>query len=290
MNGIEEQTSSIPFTECESRVAGHRLRYLKAGTGAAVVLIHGLMGYSFSFRFTIPELAKHFTVYAPDQLGIGFSDRPAELDYSLRASAERMLEWIGSLGLAEIYLFGTSHGGAVAAAMAAVAQDRGTPRIRKLILGEAVNPWSTHGRKRVAALTTAMGAAIFRQTFPAIVPAVPYFIRRMYGDPSKITPDTLEGYLASVRRNGTADYGLGVVRTWHDDLKMLETMYPKLSGIPTLIVWGDRDCAVSPSSAHKLHEALPGSELVMLPGIGHLPYEECPAEFNRILLDFLQRS
>jgi len=52
------------------------MRYLSAGSGPPLLLVHGLLGYSFSWRFTIPALAQHATVYAIDLLGTGFSDRP----------------------------------------------------------------------------------------------------------------------------------------------------------------------------------------------------------------------
>jgi acyl carrier protein len=91
--------SDIVVSEHDIRIAGHRLRYLRAGSGPAVVLVHGLLGYSFSWRFVMPYLAPHFTVYAPDQLGIGFSERVAGLDCSLRAHADRMLEFCERLGL-----------------------------------------------------------------------------------------------------------------------------------------------------------------------------------------------
>jgi pimeloyl-ACP methyl ester carboxylesterase len=52
------------------------MRYLRAGSGPPLVLLHGLMGYSFSWRFAIPALAPLRTCYAPDLLGAGFSDRP----------------------------------------------------------------------------------------------------------------------------------------------------------------------------------------------------------------------
>ena len=289
MNGVEERAAAMPVEECESRVAGHRMRYLRAGSGPAVVLLHGLMGYSFSFRFNIPELAKHFTVYAPDMLGIGFSDRPPHLDYSLRANAERILEWLDLISVSSLNLLGTSHGGGVATTVAALAVDNRAPRIERLMLVAAINPWSAIGKKRVALLSTAIGTGVFRRSFPHLLAVHSFFLKRMYGDPRRVTSETLEGYAAPLAQHGGADYGLGVVRTWVDDVQCLQSMYPKLHGIPTLLIWGDRDVAVSPASAHKLHEALPGSELVMLSGIGHLPYEECPDHFNRILLEFLQR-
>ena len=49
------------------------MRYLKAGSGRPLILVHGLMGYAFSWRFTIPALAPYATVYAIDNLGAGLS-------------------------------------------------------------------------------------------------------------------------------------------------------------------------------------------------------------------------
>ena len=56
---------------------GARMRYLRAGSGPALILLHGLLGYSFSWRYTMPALVPYAKVYAPDMLGAGFSDRPA---------------------------------------------------------------------------------------------------------------------------------------------------------------------------------------------------------------------
>ena len=71
----------------QSRVEEHwlelpdgRMRYLKAGSGPPLILIHGLMGYSFSWRFTMPALAPHATVYAIDNLGAGLSTAREGMD------------------------------------------------------------------------------------------------------------------------------------------------------------------------------------------------------------------
>src|ERR1700724_1111278 len=85
--------------ECWMDMDGARLRYLRAGSGPPVVLLHGLLGYSFSWRYTIPALAPYATVYAPDMLGSGFSDRPPGLDCRMRAVAQRFLSFVEKLGL-----------------------------------------------------------------------------------------------------------------------------------------------------------------------------------------------
>src|SRR5258707_4689204 len=105
--------------DCWMEMDGARMRYLRAGYGPPLILLHGLLGYSFSWRYTIPALTPYATVYAPDLLGAGFSDRPAGLDHSMRGTARRLLQFIERLGGSSFDLLGTSHCGAVAM-MAAV--------------------------------------------------------------------------------------------------------------------------------------------------------------------------
>src|SRR6267143_1830686 len=101
-----------------------RMRYLKAGSGPAIILIHGLMGYSFSWRFAIPALAPHATVYAIDNLGAGLSTARDDMDCTVRATAERILQFADVLGIKDFDLLGTSHGGGVAIMVGAVCTER----------------------------------------------------------------------------------------------------------------------------------------------------------------------
>src|ERR1700688_4430911 len=102
---------SAGVEECWMDMDGARMRYLRAGSGPPLILLHGLLGYSFSWRFTIPALAPYATVYAPDLLGAGFSDRAFRLDHSMRAIAKRVVRFVEKLNLASLDLLGTSHGG-----------------------------------------------------------------------------------------------------------------------------------------------------------------------------------
>ena len=77
------------------------------------------------------------------------------------------------------------------------------------------------------------------------------------------------------------------MRTWTADLRELEALLPKLAPIPALLMCGDKDPAVYVSSLRPLARYFPKSQKVVFPGVGHLPYEECPGEFNRALIGFL---
>ena len=126
--------------ECWIEIEGARIRYLRAGSGPAIILLHGLFGYSFSWRFTIPALAPYATVYAPDLPGAGFSDRPRGIDHSMIGTARRVLLFAEKLGLDSFDLLGTSRGGAVAMVAAALSSKQDPARVRRLILVAPVNP------------------------------------------------------------------------------------------------------------------------------------------------------
>lgn len=288
-SALKTEQSQGNFTIEEYRVPldkganSGNMRYLKAGAGPALLLVHGLLGYSFSWRFCIPALARHATVYAIDLLGTGFSDRPPKLDCSFQASAQHLLQFMDKIELAACDLLGTSHGGAVSMFAASIAPDR----IRKLILVDPVNPWSAHGKRLTAFLSNPLIAPLF-STFTPHVPSLhEFYHRRMFGDPRRIPPDSLEGYRKPLRMPGSYDYALSVVRSWNRDLEELESVLPRIANIPTLLTWGTKDTAVDPASAAQLKGCFRDCRLVMFEGVGHLPYEEVSEEFNRAVTEFL---
>lgn len=277
--------------ECWMDFDGARMRYLRAGSGPPLILLHGLLGYSFSWRYTLPALAPYATVYAPDLLGAGFSDRPRGIDHSMRGTARRVVKFVENLGLGSFDLLGTSRGGAVAMAAAAELVDAGStkPKLRRLVLVCPVNPYSAHGSWLAPFFATRFGAALFRAGAEHMPFLFPYWHGRLYGDRSKIPPGSLEGYKAPLAIPGLFEHALSIVRTWTADLRELEALLPRLAAIPTLLMWGSKDPAVYPSSMAPLARHFADVQTVEFPGIGHLPYEECAEEFNRALIEFLRR-
>jgi len=266
---------------------GARMRYLQAGAGPPLILLHGLMGYSFSWRYTMPALAPYRTVYAPDLLGAGFSDRPRGIDHSVRGTSLRVLRFIENLGLGSFDLLGTSRGGIVATALAAECLAGATAQVRKLVLVCPVNPYSSHGTWLAPFFATRLGATAFRFAIERRPSLYPYFHARLFADRDKIPAGSLDGYRAPLAIPGLFEHALSIVQTWKQDLRQQEELLPKLAEIPTLLIWGDKDPAVYVSSMGRLARHFSNVQMIVFPGIGHLPYEECPQEFNQALIKFL---
>ena len=277
-------------TDCSSTVSGCRMRYLRAGIASQrppLLLIHGLLGYSFSWRFNLSALGENRVVYAVDLPGVGFSGRSAQLDCSVRATAERLLCFLREQDISSVDVLGTSHGGGVAMMLAALAQSEAI-HVNKLVLVAPINPWSRHGLFFASMLSGSIGSRIFRFVASRFPFGNGIAVGRLYGSRNRISPGTIEGYAAPLRIEGTIDHALKIAHCLRHDLRDITAV--QIAHIPALLVWGDRDRAVLPKSAPLLKAQFSNAELKIINGSGHLPYEEFPDEFNRTVLDFLDRN
>lgn len=81
---------------------------------------------------------------------------------------------------------------------------------------------------------------------------------------------------------------LNTLHSWETDVSELRAAIPRIKA-RSLLIWGTRDRAVDVRSAETLRRALPHCELAWIYGAGHLPFEETPDEFNRLVLDFIDK-
>jgi len=117
-----------------------------------------------------------------------------------------------------------------------------------------------------------------------------YFLRRLYGEPSLITAEAYRGYSDPLSRAGRFEHAIGIVGSWNADMQELRAEIQNASNILTLLIWGSRDRAVDPVSANALRNSFRTCSLEVIEGAGHLPYEEYPKEFNRIVTKFLKTA
>ena len=216
---------------------------------------------------------------------MGKSQRVGGLDAGLTATANRIVAVMDALNLAEADIVAHSHGGAVALMLAALHPRR----VRRLILFAPANPYSRSSDVMVRIYSTAWGGIL-----AWMLPYLPAPIQRvalgeMYGGAERVPDKCLREIIDGLRSPATLRHVLCVIRCWCVEMADLEAAIRRVRRIPTLLVWGDRDCTVSPSSAIHLNRKLRASELIVLPGCGHSVFEETPEESNRVMLEWLGR-
>jgi pimeloyl-ACP methyl ester carboxylesterase len=269
-----------------TRIEGQRMHFSKVGAGPELILLHGLLGTAAAWEPAVPMLAAQSTVYAIDALGIGGSERVPGIDPGLRSQARRIDSFMQAEGIPSADFLATSHGGAVALMLAA----RYPERVRTLVLHAPANPFSNLGDPLVRFYKTWLG-----RWFAHRIPTLPESVQatalaHMYGDATQVREGSLERYVASLRVPGTVDYLLDLVGNWFKDMCELKEDLDRMRGAPALLIWGDRDRAVSLESAQRLRQILGQPELVVLPGVGHLAFEECPQIFADVVNSFLSRQ
>lgn len=275
-DGMEERWASI---------SAGRLRYLVGGSGPPLVLVHGIAASSFSFRFNCEELMREFRVFIPDLMHLEDCRSMAQLDGSLRAASLRLSEFLEDVDVERANFLASSHGGSVVMKLAATTPER----LERVILVSPANPFARHYRAVVRFYLSPLGRLFMRLATLAPGRVWDYGIGRMYADPRGMVAGTGIGYARPLRRKGTATYLLSCLETFSDDLEGLRAELATITRIPTLLIWGDRDPVVEIESGYQLKDAL-GAEMVVMRGIGHLPYEESPQEFNRIVLEYMRGS
>lgn len=281
-----QQKNQVIVEEGYVTVCGARLHFHRAGSGRPLLLLHGLVGSAQNWRQNICFLAQDADVYAVDLLNMGESERVPGLDSSLEATADRIVACMDALGLAVADIAGHSHGGAVAMMLAA----RHPERVRRLVLFAPANPYCDLGRHLISFYQTQFGMWLAKQ-----IPWLPRSLKatalsRMYGNPKRIASDALPGYVDGLRVPGTIDHILNIVRGWYADMRQLRGVLGNLAEKPVLLIWGDRDRTVGLRSAKLLQRILRRSSLMVIPGVGHIPFEEMPEICNSAMREWLSES
>ena len=265
-------------------VSGVRMHFQRAGRGPALVLVHGLVGSARNWDQNVEFLAKDATVYALDLANMGESERVAGLDAGMEATADRVAAWMDALKIESADVAGHSHGGAIVMMLAA----RHPERVRRMVLFAPANPFCDLGRGLIGFYQTRVGT-----TFARMIPRLPRALHRMalsrmYVDRARVTQDALEGYTRGMNRE-SVEHVLGILRRWWADMAVLRERLTELAGLPVLLIWGDGDRAVGLSSGERLAKIL-GARLLVVEGVGHLPFAERPEVCNRAVREWLRGS
>ncbi len=278
---------SDDFEAWQVELHGHRVIYHMVGDGPPVVLIHGMLNSSRHWREVALQLAKRNTVIAPDLIGHGDSATPRG-DYSLGAHATSIRDLLALLGVERATIVGHSLGGGVAMQFFYQFPQR-TERLVLVSsggLGREVSPLL-----RTATLPGA-AALLSLATHPRLLSSVRAAGDRMCASGSRqgIYLQTLARALRPLERAGARKAFLNTLRSVIDlqgqRVSAQDRLY-LLAGMPTLIVWGERDNTIPLRHGRDAHLAAPGSRFQTLPRAAHFPHLEDPGGLALVLADFL---
>jgi len=261
--------------------------YRIAGSGPPVVLIHGMLNSSSHWQAVALNLARDYTVLAPDLIGHGDSAAPRG-DYSLGAHAASIRDLAAAIGIERATIVGHSLGGGVA--MQFFYQF--PQRVERLVLissgglGHDVSPLL-----RTAALpgTSALLSAIR----PGLLAALWESGRRLREREIRagVYLQAIARALRPLENAGARAAFLHTLRSVIDvhgqRVSATDRLY-LLESMPTMIVWGERDNTIPIQHGRLAHEAIPHSVFRTIPGAAHFPHLEDPDALSEILREFIR--
>ena len=274
---LERQYLSAPTDLLE--VAGVRLHVRDSGpkTAPAVILLHGFGASLHTWEPWAKALASDLRVIRIDLPGSGLSSPDPWGDYSDSRSLQVLLALMDTLGLARASLVGNSIGGRIAWTFAA----NHPGRVNKLVLVSPdgfASPGFEYGKKpEVPAVVN-----LIRYTLPK--PLLRMSLAPAYANPAVLTDALTTRYHDLMLAPGTRDAMIARM-----EQTVLADPVPLLGRItaPTLLAWGEHDGMIPFANSADYLRAIPGSTLFSLPGVGHLPHEEAPAQSVEAVRAFL---
>lgn len=263
-------------------VDGIRTNYIVAGEGEPLILLHGSGPGVTAFanwRGVIPDFAQHFRCYAPDTLGFGYTDFPADIrGFDMNRWMAHLAGFMDALGIARAHFIGNSYGGALTLALAA----RHPERVARMVLmGAAGLPFPiTDGLAKVWGYQPSLEAMRDLMTTFAFDPALvkEEIVASRYH--ASIRPGAQEAFSSLFPE--PRQRWLDALATPEDDLCALAH--------PTLIIHGREDVIVPWRISQRYHELIPNSELHVFGHCGHWTQIEKRERFVELVTPFLMRS
>ena len=265
-------------------IGGVKLRYIRAGSGPGLVLLHTLRTQLDLFEKVVPGLAKSFTVYALDYPGHGYSDIP-KARYDAPFFARSVESFLAALDLRDVTLCGVSIGASIALILAG----RRNPRVARVI---AINPYD-YGKGRGMARSSLLGWAI---TATSEVPLLGEFIMRLrnfvimkavlqggVADPGNIRPALMKEMYEVGNQSGHYRAFISLLRnaaSWEAATEIYRNIK-----VPVCLVWGDQDWARPREREHD-HALILGAQEMTIEKGGHFLPLDRPSEVVELIVRF----
>jgi pimeloyl-ACP methyl ester carboxylesterase len=263
------------------KINGLNIRVLAAGNGMPVVLIHGFMGMAYDWRFNIQELGKHFSIYALDLPGFGYSDKPLTFDYTSNGYAEFIVSFLNAHRINRAVLVGNSMGGQIAL-MACLKYPH---RVAGLVLVDSGGYPQSVGFLPFKLLKTPVIGEISMALINRTV--IKIMLRKgIYFDGSFATDEVINKYNNVYGTVNARRMPPIIMRTIVKDEEYIASNLNNIK-CPALIIWGAEDRVISSLRAEMFRRDISNASVVILPQAGHMPQIEKSKAVNKAVIKFL---
>jgi 2-hydroxymuconate-semialdehyde hydrolase len=260
---------------------GIQTNYHEHGQGEPVLLIHGsgpgVTGWA-NWRLTIPALAENFHVFAPDIVGFGYTERPANVQYNMDTWVNHIFGFMDALGIEKAHVVGNSFGGGLALAMAI----RAPQRVERLVLmGSAGLPFTlTEGLDRVWGYTPSI------DNMRGLLDLFAFDRNRVTDDLARMR------YEASIRPGIQEAFAQMFPAPRQNGVNNLASDAAAIKALPhtTLIVHGREDKVIPLASSYELFSMIQKAQIHVFGQCGHWTQIEHAARFNRLISDFFAEA
>jgi haloalkane dehalogenase len=279
-----------PFASHFLQLGPLRYHYLDEGLGDVLLMVHGNPTWSFYWRNLITALAGEFRAVAPDHIGCGLSDKPADYPYSLAQHTANLVTLVDQLGLQRITLLGHDWGGAIGLGAAI----RRPERFSRLVLFNTGAFPPPRVPRRIAICRTPVLGRIAVQGMNLFARMA---LRMATSRPGQLSPAERAGMLAPYDR---WSHRTGIYRFIRDiplsrrhptfaTLQQLEQQLPRLRSRPLQLIWGMRDWCFDEVCLDRFVATFPEAEVHRLPDAGHWVVEDAHQQIVPLLRQFLAR-
>lgn len=257
------------------KVGNYNILYLAEGdpnSEDAIILLHGIGASSERWLKVIPILAKDFYVIAPDIIGFGYSEKP-EASYTIEFFVDFVMQFIESINVMDkrITLIGSSLGGHIAAEFAIKYPNA----LTNLVLVDPAGI-TKHGSK-------ALNDYILAAMYPTLENAIKAF-KGMATKPDAIDINYIKNFVNTMKLPN-AKYAFLAALMGSKRAPTLKDRVDKIK-VRTLIIWGEKDKILSVEDADAFKKM--NNTIIIMKDVGHVPFEEKPEEFCKIVRDFIR--
>lgn len=259
-----------------------RVHYIHGGAlGNPLILVHGGGMWLYSFRHNIPSLSSHFSVFALDMPGYGYTlPLRDEQHYGIDATAEVLLQFMNRLGIERASLLGHSWGGGWVLHFA----HRHPERVNEIILVDSSGLDVRDVFEWELLKYPIIGNLLLKHI---TVEAVKKRLRRSFYHQEMVTDDMAQEVYRPLtfRHNRRLQLQLARNQHWSITERGLHDIRQ-----PSLIIWGENDRYLSTGLIQRFEQRLRNARSFVLKKCGHSSHEEYPAEVNALVAAFLKRE